>query len=378
MAVALTTGWQTVATATSSYEYSGLHYYLTIELQAYYQDIDANRATIRLREKLSKSGDGWSGTNKHYRVRFYPDEGGTSDSGYNQDATTWAYGDVSYYLPDDWGGVYKTVNKGTNYSVLAYYLVDVRPSSEAEAWVEVYVPKAPSNPTISSVATTNTTFNCTLSTSSWGSASTGRFEYYFGLTNDTTSDYTFNPASGYTSNKSVSVSKTGLSANTNYYIRARVWNQQLNNPSGMITFGPYATLPQVPTMTVSNVGDTSVTIAYSLPADGGALAKNVQYSLDNGTTWVTASTINTGSATTGNFTITGLNRNATYTVKTRVSTTAGSTNGNDVTFKTKAPFYGSVADKTKTINLFYGSVNGKTKLIKKFYGSVNGKTKSIF
>ena len=53
MAVALTTGWQTVATATSSYEYGGLNYYLTVELQAYYQDIDANRATVRLREKLS-------------------------------------------------------------------------------------------------------------------------------------------------------------------------------------------------------------------------------------------------------------------------------------------------------------------------------------
>ena len=64
---------------------------------------------------------------------------------------------------------------------------------------------APSNPTISNVSTTTTTLTGTLNLSSWGNPSSGRFEYYFGTTSDTTSDYTLSPSSGYSSSKTASI-----------------------------------------------------------------------------------------------------------------------------------------------------------------------------
>ena len=104
---------------------------------------------------------------------------------------------------------------------------------------------APANPTISNVIVTPTTLTATLNVSSWGNPSSGRFEYYFGTTPTTTDNYTLNPTSGYTSNLSVQMNRTGLTPDTDYYIRVRVWNSVLNNPGGFILGGPYRTRPAV-------------------------------------------------------------------------------------------------------------------------------------
>lgn len=104
---------------------------------------------------------------------------------------------------------------------------------------------APSNPTVSNVTTTEDTLTATLDVASWGNPTSGRFEYYFGTTPTTTDNYTLNPASGYTSNRSVEITRTGLTPDTDYYIRVRVWNNALNNPGGLILSGPYRTSPAV-------------------------------------------------------------------------------------------------------------------------------------
>lgn len=163
--------------------------------------------------------------------------------------------------------------------------------------------------------------------------------------------------------------------NTRYTIGVYATNGAAN--TGSLRVGNYATLAYAPSLSVTPIDDSSVLITYSLQADGGFYAKNVQYSLDGGTTWVTGATINTGSATTGTFVIGNLSPNTAYNVKTRVSTTAGETNGNDVSFTTLVGmnFLGPVNSKSKSILKFYAPINRKSKLVKKLYGpDENGKS----
>ena len=166
-----------------------------------------------------------------------------------------------------------------------------------------------------------------------------------------------------------------IRGNTPYVLGAYADNGSANTGSQRV--GVFTTLAYPPSMSATLLDDTSVRINYALQADGGNYAKNVQYSLDNGNTWVTAATINTGSATTGNFVITGLAPNTAYVLKTRVSTLAGETNGNDISFTTLVGmnFLGPVNSKSKSILKFYAPINRKSKLVKKLYGpDENGKS----
>lgn len=180
-----------------------------------------------------------------------------------------------------------------------------------------------------------------------------------------------------TANNSSSGSLT-IRGNTEYTLGAYASNGNAN--TGSQNMGNYTTRAYAPTLSVDTLGENSVVITYSTPADGGKYAKSVQYSLDGGTTWVTAATVNTGSASSGTFTISGLTDDTSYTLKCRVSTSAGETNGSDITFRTlpSFKFYGSVGGQTKKVTKLYGSVGGQSKEIKKLYASVGGVTKRVF
>lgn len=180
-----------------------------------------------------------------------------------------------------------------------------------------------------------------------------------------------------TVNNSSSGSLT-IRGNTEYTLGAYASNG--NVETGSQNMGNYTTRAYAPTLSVDTLGEDNVIIAYSTPADGGKYSKGVQYSLDGGTTWVTGATVSTGSASSGTFTISGLTDDTTYTLKCRVSTNAGETNGSDVTFTTleSHKLYGSVSGKTKKAKKLYGSVNGQSKEIKKLYASVGGVTKRVF
>lgn len=134
--------------------------------------------------------------------------------------------------------------------------------------------------------------------------------------------------------------------------------------------------------TISNTAVTAdtATFSYSTTADSGFYDKQIQYSLDSGSTWVTGATVTGGAASTGTFTISNLFPGVSYTMLTRTTTTAGSTAGPTVTVTTLFAFklYGSVNNQAKGIKKLYGSANGQTKEITKLYGSVNGVTKRIF
>lgn len=169
-----------------------------------------------------------------------------------------------------------------------------------------------------------------------------------------------------------------INANTTYYHGGYADNTQRNTYS---VFGQFTTLAHAPALSVKETTTDSAVIEYSLKADGGKYAKNVQYSLDNGTTWVTAATINSNAATTGTFTINNLTADTSYHLKTRVSTNAGETAGNDLSFNTfqDIRFYGSVNGLTTNVNKLYFSRNKKTKVVERLYGpDENGEAKLIY
>lgn len=157
------------------------------------------------------------------------------------------------------------------------------------------------------------------------------------------------------------------------------------NSAGLYYYnGPSIVTPCVPaTVALDAVTDTSVTIVYSTAADGGYYDKTIQYSLDNGATWITAVVITGGTAKSGTFTITGLTPSTSYTLNTRMYTIAGTTNNAGLTFTTSVAnpqtrLYGSVNGRAKRAGLLYGSVNGQSAFIVKVYGSDNGLTKRIY
>lgn len=180
-----------------------------------------------------------------------------------------------------------------------------------------------------------------------------------------------------TTNNSSSGNLT-IVGNTEYTLGAYASNG--NEATGSQNMGNYTTRAYAPTLSVDTLGEDNVVIAYSTRADGGKYTKSVQYSLDGGATWVTGATVNTSSASSGTFTISGLTDDTEYTLKCRVSTSAGETDGADIVFRTleSHKLYGPVGGVSKKTVKWLGSVGDLSKYIIKIYGSENGVTKRIF
>lgn len=179
-------------------------------------------------------------------------------------------------------------------------------------------------------------------------------------------------------NSSTKTQSLTIRGNTNYYYGGYAWNTQ-KDTSGI--FGNVTTLAYPPIVSIKSTEGTTATLNYSLLADGGNYAKNVQYSTDNGATWTTVATVNSGSATSGDFTISNLSPDTAYLIKTRVSTNAGETAGNDVVLSTYVDpkTYGPVEDEAEAICKLYYSANNKSKIVDKLYGpDENGKAKVIY
>lgn len=120
-----------------------------------------------------------------------------------------------------------------------------------------------------------------------------------------------------------------ISPNSFYYAGLNA-----TNSAGIYRYqGPsIVTVAAMATMSMGTITSSSAQVNYSVPADGGYYTKTLEYSIDGGTTWVAGATISTGSASTGSFTISGLRAGTSYELKSRVVTTAGTTNNDSVFF----------------------------------------------
>ena len=138
--------------------------------------------------------------------------------------------------------------------------------------------------------------------------------------------------------------------------RSAAWNDNWAG-TGSKNKGDFTTLPPSSTLSLNTAHSDSLDIAYSAPADGGKYTKTLQYSLD-GTNWVNGATIATGSATSGTFTIPNLEPNTQYTIRSRVSTSAGTTNNTTITASTIGPATPTVSVDgvlDDEIDLIYGT-----------------------
>lgn len=234
---------------------------------------------------------------------------------------------------------------------------------------------------ISELYTDGAKFNVSLSSYGNPSSASGRYIEAAILNQNTYgATYRYNVAFNTTS-ANIDVTNSGggtlnIQPNTQYYYGAYATNTQRAISKVQSTF---VTLAKAPTFSVSSVAEKSAVIAYSTSADGGKYSKSIQYSKNNGSSWTTGATVSTGSASSGTFTISGLDDDTTYSIKTRVVTSAGTTSGSNVNFTTLPAYktYVSVGSKAKKVKKLYVSVGGKAKKVKKLYVSVGGKAKRV-
>lgn len=255
----------------------------------------------------------------------------------------------------------------------------------------VYIPPQSSAPTGLSVSIaekypTGAKFNVSVSSYGNPSSASGRYiEAAILNQNSYGATYKYQIASN-TSSSSITVTDSSyrggtltIQPNKEYYYGGYANNTQLFTSS---VVGQFVTLAEAPILNVAMIGETEATFVYSTSADGGKYAKILEYSLDDGLTWITYATVNTGSASSGTFTISGLTKDVTYILKNRVSTASGTTMGTDIVFRTSEPpiknkFYGPVNDTAERAIEMYGSVGGTSQKIIKLYGSENGSSKLI-
>jgi hypothetical protein len=188
------------------------------------------------------------------------------------------------------------------------------------------------------------------------------------------STYKFNKAQNTTSsdiivNNDSTWGTLTIRPNTRYYYGGYATNTAPGGNAKMIQ-GQLVTKAEAPTVWLISTTANSATIGFSVPTDGGYYDRDIQYSLDNGTTWRGNVTIVGGYEVSDSFVIEGLLSGTTYAILTRVSTDAGTTDGNTISFDTLV----SEADNE---NRCYGSVNGLAREIHAVYGGVEGTARRV-
>lgn len=267
---------------------------------------------------------------------------------YSLDGSTWTTG-ATVSSASATSGTYTIsgLTAGTTYSIRTR--VSTTAGTTTGSTLSQKTAQAPTKPTVSGTSgvTSNT---ISYGTTSFGYPASGTVYLYGGTSSSPTTQLTSKTSTG-----TSSYTHSSLTANKRYYYRARAYNGKVY--SDYSTEVSVYTKAAAPTISVSGVTAKTVTIAYSTSADGGAYYKYIDYSLD-GTNWTQGAAITTSSATSGTFTITGLAPDTSYTIRTKIRTTAaGDTSGPTVTASTKPALYGSVSGQAKLVEKFYGSAN---------------------
>lgn len=252
---------------------------------------------------------------------------------------------------------------------------------------------APSGLTASNLIAHPEGFSADVSLSSWGSGGTSS-SYYKELQCWTYNATTLTYPRRYLAVTSTSLSSTitvdnyssstdnpplQIKGNTQYTLGLFATNGATN--TGSIRWRDAVTLAYKPYIVLESVTKNSANFVANIKADGGHYKKALFYSID-GTNWIVAATQLDGTATSIPFTVSGLDAGTAYTLRTKVVTIAGETQGDDFAFYTSAKtpaFYGSDAvQRAQETGKFYASVSSQATNVKRIYGSANGQAQIVF
>ncbi len=218
-------------------------------------------------------------------------------------------------------------------------------------------------PGVSAVTATSATATATIS-SDGGEPITGRGVCYATTENPTTVDTCVTSGTG---TGSYSVTLTGLSAETEYYVRAYAFNAFRITYSDQVVFTTTGIPPTVTTGAVSNITTSGATVAGNVTAQGSAAvtARGVAWSTSQNPTISSNTGITTSGSGTGSFSasLTGLTSGIRYYVRAYATNAAGTSYGNQIEFTTTgtAPTVttGSVSNITTTGATVAGNVTAQ-------------------
>lgn len=347
MAITLTTSAQKVGEDLSNN--------FGLRLYAWYSDVSGSSATVHARLEACSQGTDYYGTNKYGYVTLK----GTTAGGQYADymvANTW-------YTVAETTATYSSgqqISISGSFSSYVYGDASVSPSDTVQM---PQLGSAPTGLTISApynITPHGATFDVSVTSYGSPSSASGRYIEAAILAQNTYGPtYRFKTVQN-TDSSAITVDNTSYSTlvirpNTQYYYGGYANNTVLFTSK---IAGQFVTTAEGPLADIQEKTADSVTIHYSIPADGGFYAKTVSYSLDNGATWTDVATYSGNDPVSGTFTVSGLAYDDTYIILTRTVTAVGATYGSTVVIKLGAgyPFYASVGGVTKAPSKLYGCV----------------------
>lgn len=279
------------------------------------------------------------------------------------------------------GSVYTTeftkkVATNGNYAVSFAAGSGVR-SDFAGTWNTTVTVSLPSNLSLANLTSTADSITATVSVSDWGGVgdATTRYLELSLCLGQSISQRRYNKVFGNSLTAGITVDDnaeyhTGtifeIAPNTRYY--ATMYATNGTQGTGNSNFYPIVTRAKLTSASLISVEGDTATIAYETAADGGYYSKDIQYSLDEGIAWITATTIATGAATSGTFAISGLS--GTQTIKIRILTGAGASETIDIIVQITG--INGVAPNGKKMAGGLCSVNGIATKITGALVSING------
>ena len=176
---------------------------------------------------------------------------------------------------------------------------------------------------------------------------------------------------------SFSSSITGLTANTNYYVRAYATNSAGTAYGSQVNFTtlPNATTPTVTATTISNITQTTATSGGNVTSDGGAsvTAKGVCWSTSQNPT--TSNSHTTDGIGTGSFSsiITGLTANTIYYIRAYATNSAGTAYSSQISFTTLQNLFVPIVTTSTISNIAQTTATGGGNVTSDGGAAVNAK-----
>ena len=168
-----------------------------------------------------------------------------------------------------------------------------------------------------------------------------------------------------------------LTNGTNYTIKVRAVNVQGSGDASVSSTGTPVGVPSAPTVTSATRGNQSATVTFTLGAANGGTTSNIEYSLDNGTSWITRSPASVMSP----FTITGLTNGSAYTVRIRSlnemgtsTASAASSSFTPATTPSAPTITSAIGEDTRMSIAFAPNGDGGTAISNYAYSIDNGAT----